>query len=181
MKRPATCPRAALTSALVVLALGATAAAQTVVTIVPPSGYFQCEDTWTIDVWVDAGATDLRGSSLVVAFDNNVIRPISVTAGALVAGAPCPNFVHWFGPATADSVAVDVANLGCSVSGPGSIARITFEGYAGGTTPITLRRGDLRTGLNASIPFTAIGAQVQYDCAVSDERSTWGSLKSRYR
>jgi len=181
MKRPATCPRAALTLALIVLALGATAGAETVVTIVPPSGQFQCEETWTVDVQVDAGATDLRGSSLVVAFDNNVIRPLSVTAGALVTGAACPSFVYWFGPATADSVAVDVANLGCSVSGPGSIARITFEGYAGGVSPITLRHGDLRTGLNATIPFTAVGAQVHYDCAVSDERSTWGSLKSRYR
>lgn len=159
----------------------ATAPAQTVVSLVPPSGYFQCGQTWTIDVTVDAGATDLRGCSLVVAFDNNVIRPISVSAGALVNGAACPNFTHWFGPATADSVAVDVATLGCSVAGPGSVARITFEGHAGGISPITLRSALLRTGLNAEIPYTAVDAQVQYDCAVAEERPSWGSLKSRFR
>ncbi|MBK7047546.1 MAG: hypothetical protein IPH48_13780 [bacterium] len=130
---------------------------------------------------VDAGATDLRGCSLVIAFDNNVIRPISVSAGALVTGAACPNFTHWFGPATADSVAVDVANLGCSVSGPGAVVRITFEGHAGGVTPITLRSGLLRTGLNAPIPFVATAAQVQFDCAVGNERAAWGALKSMFR
>ena len=78
-------------------------------------------------------------------------------------------------------VAFDVATLGCSVAGPGAIARITFEGHAGGTTAISLRRADLRTGTNAPIPYTALGAQVQYDCPVADRRETWGSLKARYR
>ena len=182
MNRPATLTgtAAALALALATLAAGS-AVAQTVVSLVPPSGTFQCEETWTIDVMVDAGATDLRGCSLVVAFDDDVIRPLSVTAGALIAGAACPNFTHWFGPTAADSVAFDVAALGCSVSGPGSVARITFEGYIGGTTPITLRRGDLRTGLNETIPFTAIDAQVHYDCAVEAQRWNWGSVKATYR
>lgn len=170
---------------LAALAAGAAPAqpvvSPTVVSLVPPSGNFQCGQTWTVDVTVDADATDLRGASLVVAFDSNVIRPLSVTAGALVAGAACPNFTHWFGPATADSVAVDVATLGCSVAGPGSVARITFEGYAGGVSPVTLRSALLRTGLNEPIPYTAVDAQVQYDCAVADERASWGALKSRFR
>jgi hypothetical protein len=166
---------------LATLLAAAPARPQAVVSIVPESGQFQCGQTWTVDVVVDAGATDLRGSSLVVAFDSNVIRPLTVTAGTLVTGAACPNFAWWFGPADADSVAFDVATLGCSVQGPGSVARITFEGYAGGTSSITLRRGDLRTGANAFIPFTALGAQVQYDCAVADRRETWGSLKALYR
>lgn len=154
---------------------------QAVVSIVPVSGQFQCGETWAVDVMVDAGVVDLRGSSLVVEYDSNVIRPLTVTAGALVAGAACPNFAWWFGPAEADSVAFDVATLGCSVQGPGAVARITFEGHAGGVSDITLRRGDLRTGANAPIPFTALGAQVQYDCAVADRRETWGSLKALYR
>jgi hypothetical protein len=182
MNRPAASTGTALALAmtLALLVVGS-AAAQTVVSLVPPSGNFQCHETWTIDVNVDADATDLRGCSLVIEFHDDVIRPISVTAGALVAGAACPNFTYWFGPAAADSVAVDVAALGCSVSGPGAIARITFEGYAGGTSPITLRRGDLRNGLNESIPFTAIGAQVHYDCAVETRSWNWGSVKAVYR
>lgn len=172
---------AALAAALSAVLAAGVASPQAVVAIVPESGQFQCGRTWVVDVVVDAGATDLRGSSLVIEFDDDVIRPLAVEAGALVTGAACPNFAWWFGPAAADSVAFDVATLGCSVAGPGSIARITFEGHAGGTTPITLRRGDLRDGLNAAIPFTALGAEVQYDCAVADERETWGSLKSRYR
>lgn len=180
MNRPAMLTGATLALALAILA-AATAVAQTVVSLVPPSGNFQCHETWTIDVTVDADATDLRGCSLVVEFDDNVIRPISVTAGALVAGAACPNFTYWFGPAAADSVAVDVATLGCSVSGPGSVARIVFEGYAGGTSPVTLRRAELRSGLNASIPFTSVGAQVHYDCAVDEQSWSWGSVKAAYR
>lgn len=172
---------AALAVALAALLAAAVARPQAVVSIVPESGNFQCGRTWVVDVMVDAGATDLRGSSLVVEFDDNVIRPLSVVPGALVAGAACPSFAWWFGPAAADSVAFDVATLGCSVAGPGSIARITFEGHAGGVSSITLRHGELRTGLNAPIPFTATGAQVQYDCAVAESRETWGSLKSRYR
>ena len=168
-------------AALVTLLAAAPALPQATLSIVPVSGQFQCGETWAIDVMVDALATDLRGSSLVVQYDNNVIRPLAVTAGALVTGAACPHFAWWFGPADADSVAFDVATLGCSVAGPGSIARITFEGHAGGTTAISLRRADLRTGANAPIPYTALAAQVQYDCAVADRRETWGSLKALYR
>lgn len=181
--RVRSCRTAILVTVVGLAALFAAAPAwpQAVVSIVPESGQFQCGQTWIVDVMVDAGAADLRGSSLVVEYDNNVIRPLTVTAGALVTGAACPHFAWWFGPADADSIAFDVATLGCSVQGPGSVARITFEGHAGGVSSITLRRGDLRTGANASIPFTALGAQVQYDCAVADRRETWGSLKARYR
>lgn len=181
MKRSVTHHGRLLGPALACLLLAGAAGAQTVVSLVPSSGSFQCHETWSLDVMVDASATDLRGCSLVIEFDDHVIRPISVTAGALVAGAACPNFTYWFGPAAADSVAVDVATLGCSVSGPGSVARIVFDGFAGGTSAITLRRGDLRTGLNADIPFTAVDAQVNYDCAVDTHPAGWGSLKASYR
>jgi hypothetical protein len=170
-----------LPAALALCLLAAAAAAQTTVSFTPDNGQFQCDEIWTIDVLVDAGATDLRGCSLVVEYDSDVIRPLSVTAGSLVTGAACPSFLHWFGPAVADTVAVDVANLGCSVSGPGAVVRITFEGHAGGVTPITLRSGLLRTGLNAPIPFVATAAQVQFDCAVGNERAAWGALKSMFR
>lgn len=163
------------------LLLATAAAAQTVMTLSPALGQFQCGQTYTLDVNVDALATDLHGASLVLEYDDDVIRPLSVTAGALVTGAPCPNFTYWFGPAGADSVAVDVANLGCAIDGPGTIVRITFEGYAGGTTAVTLRSGLLRDSANAPIPYTFQGAVVHYTCAVSEERATWGALKSLYR
>ena len=176
------CARRCFAGALAALMLLATAAAaQTFMSLSPPLGQFQCDETFTIDVMVDAGAIDLHGASFVLEFDDDVIRPLSVAAGALVSGAPCSNFTYWFGPANADSVAVDVANLGCAVDGPGSIASITFEGYAGGTTPVTLRSCLLRSGATAPILFTFQGAVIHYECAVSDERSTWGTLKSLYR
>lgn len=58
--RPYPIPGAAL--ALAVLLAAAPALPQAVVAIVPESGQFQCGQTWTVDVVVDAGATDLRGS-----------------------------------------------------------------------------------------------------------------------
>jgi len=180
--RPATAAGRRIAALALALCLCAAAAtAQTTISFLPVDGQFQCGQTWAIDVMVDALATDLRACSLVIGYDNNAIRPLSVAAGSLVAGAACPNFLYWFGPADADSVAVDVANLGCSVAGPGSVVRITFEGHAGGISPITLRRGLLRNGLNEPITFTSVDAVVRYDCAIRESTSPWGTVKALYR
>ena len=147
----------------------------------PPAGSFNCGGTWTVDITTDAGTTDLRGFSLVLEFDNSVIAPLSVSVGPMVSGAACPNFLNWVATTGADSLEVDVANLGCSVAGPGTILTVVFDGVLSGTSAIGVRSGMLRTGSNAPIAFTSSAASVEYDCAVATEPMAWGALKAYYR
>ena len=65
-------------------------------------------------------------------YDSGVIAPQSVSAGGLLSGAACDHFFTWLDPVEPDSIAVDAASLGCSVSGPGSWSRIVFAGVADG-------------------------------------------------
>lgn len=161
--------------------IGAATAPAATVTLVPSTGEFHCGNTWTIDVVLDGATTDLRGFSLVFAYDNSIITPYAVSVGGLVMGATCPNFLNWVGPATADNLKVDVANLGCSVSGPGTILSIVFEGESVGTSGISVREGEMRDGTNTPIAFTSNAVTVHYDCAVPVDEASWGALKAFYR
>ncbi len=183
---PTTSRYRCLASVLAVLAVAcglATAgpAHAATLTLVPPSGEFHCGNTWTIDVVLDAATTDLRGFSLVLEYDNAIITPYAVTAGSLVTAAACPSFLNWVGPASATSLQVDVASLGCSASGPGAIVSIVFAGESSGTSTIGIRSGLLRDGTNTPIAFTSNVVTVQYDCAVPVEGLRWGALKAGYR
>lgn len=161
--------------------LAAQAARAATLTLVPPTGEFHCGNTWTIDVVLDASTVDLRGFSLVLEYDNAIITPHAVTAGGLVTAAACPNFLNWVGPETSDTLQVDVANLGCSTSGPGAILQIVFQGESSGTSTIGVRSGQLRDGTNAPIAFTSNVVTVHYDCAVPVDGTRWGDVKARYR
>ncbi len=153
---------------------------------VPDSWEFGCADSLVVDINIDATVTDLRGFSLVLEFDDDIIRPIRVLPGALVSGAACPFFLQWL-PYTAgdDSLAVDVATLGCSVSGPGSILQVVFMGESDGYTYISCRdantRSRLRTGLNEAIPFTLPPIVVYQWCPVATRTIDWGGLRRMYR
>jgi hypothetical protein len=160
---------------------GAVTAPAATLTLVPPTGEFHCGNTWTIDVVLDGATTDLRGFSLVFEYDNSIITPHAVSVGGLVMGATCPNFLSWVGPPSADNLKVDVANLGCSVSGPGTILSIVFEGENAGTSSISVREGEMRDGTNTPIAFTSNVVSVHYDCAVPVDEASWGALKAIYR
>jgi hypothetical protein len=160
---------------------GAAMAPAATLTLVPPTGEFHCGNIWTIDVVLDGATTDLRGFSLVFEYDNSIITPNGVTTGGLVATAACPSFLSWVGPASSDSLQVDVANLGCSTSGPGTILSIVFEGESSGTSSIGIRNGELRDGTNTPIAFTSNVVTVHYDCAVPVDEASWGALKAIYR
>ncbi len=141
-----------------------------------------CDETGWIDLGVDAGAIDLRGLSVVLEFDPTVITPVGVDEGFLLAGDACPSFVRWIeGSAAGDSMSVDAAGLGCSVSGPGSLLRLYFRGVADGISPVHLRRVRLRTGSNLPIATTALDGALAVSCPVDILREGWGPLKSRFR
>lgn len=167
--------------AILLFLLPRPARAQTTIDFVPDHGQFQCTETWSVDVVVDGIPTDLRGACMVVGFDHNVIRPLSATAGEMFTGGACAWFAHSQVTADADSLVLNLATLGCAAGTTGTLARVVFAGHAGGTSPIVLRRAQLRDGVNDPIPYVAGSAQVSFDCAVADEPRSWGALKSLYR
>jgi hypothetical protein len=165
--------------AAVLLLVGPSAARATVLDLAPSIGSFTCGGTWTIDVGIDVGTTDLRGFSLVLEYDDQVIQPLSVQVGNLVSGAACPNFLNWI--VVGNTIEANAANLGCSIAGPGTILTVVFEGVISGTSAINVRNGTLRTGTNDPIAFSSNPASVYYDCAVATDALGWGALKATYR
>ncbi len=165
---------------ILVLAAGTARAADLVLS--PVTGSFDCGETYTLEVLADPATTDLHGASLVLEFDAAILQPLAVTAGSLVTGAGCPHFFTWLNAgAPSDSIAVDLATLGCSVDGPGVLVQIVFEGAVQGISPVRLRSGILRDSQNDDIPFTSNEAEVDYRCPVADESVAWGAVKARYR
>lgn len=159
-----------------------TAQAQVTLSFAPLHSTF-C-DTATVDVTVDAAATDLRGFSLVFEFDPNIVQPVSAARGALMTGAPCGSFLSWLNiAAVGDSIAVDGATLGCSMAGPGSILRFRFvPGAFTGTSPLRCRRGVMRDALNQSVPFTGMAGSLTHPCVPIDVApGSWTQIKRRYR
>lgn len=162
-----------------VLLAGPAMAQSSVLDLTPSNGSFTCGGTWSVTVEIDAGTSDLRGFSLVLEYDDQVIQPLNVYVGSLVSGAACPNFLNWV--VVGNTIEVDAANLGCSIAGPGAILTVVFEGWISGTSDIQVLQGDLRTGTNESIAFSSVPASVDYDCAVATNPLSWGALKAWYR
>jgi hypothetical protein len=170
-----------LAVAAILLLVPALAAAQAELTFDPPDGVFLCEDTLVVELHVDGSVDDLQGYSLVLSYDQEVVTPLAVQVGELLAGAACGNFFTWLDPGAAGTITVDAALLGCSVGGPGAILAITFGGVVDGISPLGCVEGELRDSLNASIPFDCVAASVQYSCAVPTRSAAWHELRGRYR
>jgi len=148
----------------------------------PDDGVFETCDSLVVDLLIDDTVTDLRGFSIVLEFDSAVVEPTTVTAGALMSGAACDNFLYWINYyTTADSIAVDGATLGCSMSGPGAILRVVFLLKGIGISPLSVRQSRLRTGLNQPIPHTCEEATMTSNCPVAVTRYRWGQVKAMYR
>jgi hypothetical protein len=153
----------------------------------PPDGIIEGSGSLAVHVTVDAAATDLRGFSLVVAFDRTVVEVDSVYAEGRLVDAPCPYFLHWFEDASADSVAIDGAMLGCSTSGPGRIVTIVFralplsEGELFAVSPLGWRAAILRDSENATIPTIPFSGYILVVHPVSVEPATWGRTKAAFR
>ena len=158
------------------------AQAQTQIRFVPGLAHIPCEGgTIGIDVIADVGIGDLRAASLVIAFDKDVVRPVSVEAGSALTELPCQSVTFWNGATDADSVAIDLAGLGCSVTGTGAIAHIVFRNQGAGESPLTVRSARLRDAQNESLGYTADSGAIHVECAIGNERATWGATKSLYR
>jgi hypothetical protein len=149
---------------------------------VPVTSEVACDAARPIDVWIDGDVTDLRGASLVMRFDPLVIRPVAVEEGQLFLDDPCPSFLRWRNAdAIGDSVAVDVAGLGCSVQGPGPIVRLWVTGVADGSTLLRGTDVILRDATNATIPALWTPAHVIVACPVEASDRSWTAIKSAFR
>jgi len=147
----------------------------------PPSGQFFCPETLSVELTIDAAVVDLRGYSLVLSYDPVILNPVSVSPGSLVDGAACGNLLQWLDPGNNDgSLEVDLALLGCSTNGPGSVLTIVFEGIGEGNSGLDCVQTIFRDSLNAEIPVNCAPIVVTYSCPVPNLPPSWGSLKAVY-
>lgn len=166
------------------LLLAAPAQAQTAaVSFDPAQSSIVCTETGTIEVVIDEAIDDLRGFSMIIAFDPELITPVTVEAGGLVAGAGCPHTLFWVNPDGTGTIEVDGALLGCSIQGPGAILSIVFEAAEGveGETALTCQSLTLRDSQNADIPAECAEATVEVTCSVNTHRTVWGTVKALFR
>jgi hypothetical protein len=143
---------------------------------------FGCGETARVDIMINDEVTDLLGFSLVIAFDPAVLQPLTASVGDFVDQAPCGHFFQWLNPqAVGDSIAIDGAMLGCTLSGPGDLIHLVFEGTGGGSALLSCRYGELRDHENKFIRFLSGTTTVQYTCPTPITRTRWGAIKTLYR
>lgn len=112
------------------------------VSISPTSQTVAPEQTFTVDVLVEP-AVAIAGAQFNLSFDSELVTAISVTEGNLFNQGGCGTF---FLPGTIDNVAGTITDVVCviiepggTVSGPGTLATVTFSaGTTPGTSPVHL-------------------------------------------
>lgn len=152
------------------------------VSLVPFPSTIACSLHAAVDVVVDPVA-DLRGFSMAIAFDPSLVAIDSVTVGSHVTGASCGSyFFHVFHTPGEDSVAIDGATLGCSMTGPGTLATIHFRGLSlPGSTAVTFQKLLLRDGTNDSLGATGDPGWIDVSCTIPVVPTTWARTKASYR
>ncbi|MDP4115493.1 MAG: cohesin domain-containing protein [Bacteroidota bacterium] len=116
------------------------------------------------------GVTNLFASSITVEYDNRVINVIKFSKGSFLEQNSGANTVQYevypdF-PALADSFTVDASILGTSsVSGNGTLFRLSFQPVAGGQTFLKIRDIKLRDNNNNPIPVSTGTSFIRIDVA----------------
>lgn len=154
--------------------------AATDLTFVSPVAEITCDEAVWIDIVVDGGAIDLRGLTLNFFTDPARLDILDFAPGTLFVDAPCDPFLFGIelGPGVAQ---IDVAGLGCSVDGPGSVARVLVQGLADGIAPLNGVDATLRDSTNAPIGAAWVDVVVPVLCPVSDAAIGWSTVKRRFR
>jgi hypothetical protein len=136
-------------------------------------------DTFSVAIVVDATPTPIQGFDVTLHFDPVVVTPVDVLEGALLTGSGSPTFFVWLNAgAVGDSVQINAAVLGGTVSGPGELAQIRFYKEMPGLSPLVWSKLDVRDDQNAPIAVTGDSGEVFIEgCSVPVEPTTWGRLK----
>jgi len=173
--------RTAFALVIVLTLLPVSARAATVLSFVPDSGEIQCDEQLDVEIYVDAGAADLRGLTLKFTYDPTLLDLVDVFPGQLFVDAPCDPFLYT-DPTPPGVLQIDIAGLGCSVDGPGAVARIRFEGKStDGISPLLGVAATLRDSENQGIGASWDDGQILVSCPVSNETQSWSALKAQMR
>lgn len=151
-----------------------------------------CADSTFVVRLVVSGAVDhIQGFSIVFRFDPEVIRPLAVRPGEVLADQPAPIFFWPYEDRFASGVMqIDAAVLGATCCAPAagggnSLAEIEFsklEGGAGGprATALELQLVDFRNHHNRPIAMDAADGRVELlPCILPLEAMSWGAIKAR--
>lgn len=173
--------RTALILVIALALLPASARAATVLSFVPDSGEITCDEQLDVEIHVDAGAVDLRGLTLKFTYDPTLLDLVDVFPGQLFVDAPCDPFLYT-DPTPPGVLQIDIAGLGCSVDGPGAVARVRFEGKStDGISPLLGIAATLRDSANQGIGATWDDGQILVSCPVPNETTSWSALKAEVR
>ena len=169
-----------LTIVLFFAAWPAVAEAVTELSFVPSAGEVNCDEIIDVDIVIDGGTADLRGFSIVIDIDQSLLQLVDVLPGQLFVDAPCDPFLYFTSVGTG-AILIDEAGLGCSVAGPGPIARVRLLGLADGISPLQGLSATLRNSSNLPIAANWTDGTLLVNCPVSNAPSSWSTVKSDYR
>jgi len=174
--------RLALAGVLILAGLLAAARAGAItVEVSPPDTTVHQGDTLTVRVVTDGGS-DLKGYQLVYSFDSNHLQLIDVLPGDVLTGSG-GQYADFLVPdaAPTDSVWFDAACLDGTSAGPGVLMFVRFKAIATGWSPLTCEHVDFRDSQNAQTLPDCLSGEVHIGAPVPVRRTSWGTLKSRYR
>ncbi len=136
-----------------------------------------------LEIAVNDEIDSLMGYDITVDFDASHLQVLNVEEGSLPGGSGFGTFFRWMNPGCGcDSVFVNGSILGHVVDGPGTLFTITFRAISVGTTAVTIRRSDLRNGVNERLLHTRRNAVavIDYPPTGSDLPVAQGGELSNY-
>ena len=152
------------------------------ISIWPSSTSVSTGDTFELNILISDAIVDLMGYSLTVWFNDMVLGVQNVTEGDLLLYSGHQTFFEWTNQGSVtNSISVNGAILGNTVSGPGWLCTLTFEAIQTGTSGIHFIESDLRDNANNSIGHARNSGMVYVDWTIMVKTGTWGAIKSLYR
>ncbi|MCI0471957.1 MAG: cohesin domain-containing protein, partial [Ignavibacteria bacterium] len=125
------------------------------VVYIDPATYYKSVGDTALVVFKISNVTDLHSSSVLVKFNNTVVKYLGAVNGTFYPGGsffgqqPSVSFVK-------DSVFIDQAIMGqSSISGSGTLFTLKFKALANGVSPVTIKNVELRTLANNEINYSS--------------------------
>ena len=148
----------------------------------PSSSSVSVDDTFELNIQINGEITDLMGYSFTIWFQDMVLTVLNVSEGALPFYSGYQTFFEWTNQgAVTNTISVNGAILGNTVSGPGALCTVTFQAIETGSAGIHFIESDLRDEVNNSIAHATKSGMVYVDWTIMANTGTWGAIKNLYR